>query len=700
MVEATVLDVLHYKSTGITLKSGQEIRVPIVVDKSPSSELCYEFRSENSNISLSVYFFGDNGSKQVLLPATYPKADNTPLEGSVPIKGCGRLVLAWDNGTTWLGRQNVLSYSIKLRYFQVNGQGERVVRDSKTAALESKRRSRTASQGIGSTDFKPQHTVPDTESEDLAAANGTVAGQPTESKAAQAHSSTGAEQKLSIDEKVTRIFRFFDQDGDDLLSYAEMDQLMRTISVPPSKLEYLQWVEVCQFWRADHQKGLPLQSLVSIYESSPGSIDEEFRRYEQLVQHGSAAIQYVPCPPGWVEVDREDGSSYYMNYADMSKTIEARPPRDGSAAGHLDDRNTETPKHSFRDKCKLVFEYFDTDGNGFIDLNEMNTYTKAVEGPSGQMLDVTSWVKVVSALQENAELGISFESFSSMYPTQSPNDRDLSRDFDFVTEQHRLARQRHTVDDAAANVAPDSTQHDTTSSAPSQVTPAPQSSAKRVTTLQQLRCADPWYKCQAIFAHFDADKDGLLNFKEMQNYTAVTEGNEGTLLRSTWETLCERKGVDPELGFACEDLFKIYHVAVDKDIAKVFPDGIEVGSGHGGVDDMNLHAKIQRIFEEFDQDQDNYMNLEEMNAFTTVTEGEQERLTREEWEHTCRRMLIDPNIGLAFNDLATIYTTHLDKDFETVVDVQRQARRQRAREKLKKKVQNQMWQEEQVHGMP
>ena len=81
---------------------------------------------------------------------------------------------------------------------------------------------------------------------------------------------------MSSDDKVTRIFKFFDKDGDDVLNYSEMDQLMRTISVPPRKLEYLQWVEVCQFWRADHRVGLPLRSLMAIYNSSPGSIDDEY----------------------------------------------------------------------------------------------------------------------------------------------------------------------------------------------------------------------------------------------------------------------------------------------------------------------------------------------------------------------------------------------------------------------------------------
>jgi Ca2+-binding EF-hand superfamily protein len=244
-----------------------------------------------------------------------------------------------------------------------------------------------------------------------------------------------------------------------------------------------------------------------------------------------------------------------------------------------------------------------------------------------------------------------------------------------------------------------------------------------LTGSDQLRSSDPWQKCQVIFAQFDKDKDGLLNFQEMRDYTSVTEGGEnGSLLRSTWNTLCKRKGVDPELGFACEDLFKIYHVAVDKDLAQVFhgrrqnerenavrrtsTTALDGDEGHewslqAMINEMNLHAKIQYIFEEFDKDKDNYMNLNEMNAFTTITEGEQEQLTREEWEHTCRRMLIDPDIGLAFNDLATIYTTHLDKDFETVLGVQLQARTEQRRKRVDKEVQDQLWKENQLqHGMP
>ncbi len=288
----------------------------------------------------------------------------------------------------------------------------------------------------------------------------------------------------------------------------------------------------------------------------------------------------------------------------------------------------------------------------------------------------------------------------------------------------------------------------TTSTATATTTTAARTAAAKI-PLNRLRCADPWQKCQGIFSFFDRDRDGLLNYEEMKRYTAVTEGvagssgsggddddagaavgggtgagrtssstaggnGAGTLLRSTWDTLCRRKGVDPELGFACEDLFKIYHVAVDKDIAKVFPGS--KGAGTTAVvaavpaasssssssssaasssrllhAEMDLHAKVHRIFEHFDVDRDNSMNLGEMNAFTAVTEGEQEQLTRAEWEHTCRRMLIDPDIGLAFNDLATIYTAHLDKDFETVMvaEAQRRARRRRAREKARQKKETQ-----------
>ena len=104
------LDALHYKSTGIALKSGREIRVPIVVDKSPISVLHYSFNTANANASFRVYFFSDAGRRQILLPATYPPNDGVPVRGAVAVHGCGRLELAWDNGTTWLGRSNTLSY--------------------------------------------------------------------------------------------------------------------------------------------------------------------------------------------------------------------------------------------------------------------------------------------------------------------------------------------------------------------------------------------------------------------------------------------------------------------------------------------------------------------------------------------------------------------------------------------------------------
>ena len=771
-MEGVTLDALHYKSTGITLKSGQEIRVPIIVDKSSISVLHYDFCTANSNASLRVYFFTDDGSRQVLLPATYPKDDGVPVQGSVLVKGLGRLELAWDNGTTWLGRTNTLSYSVILEYKKVDSRGQLALPVQKPAAA-------TAAAGSVSTPASHSETKrggrgngtrPNSTPVGTVVLPTTAAGSGKPANHGQGHGedngasssnfaagSTGGQravnEALTFDQKVTAIFQFFDQDGDDVLCYSEMDQLMRTISVPPRKLEYLQWVEVCNFWAANAEVGLPLRSLMSIYASSPGSIDEEYERFEQLVQHGSAAIQYVPCPPGWVEVDREDGSSYYMNYADMSKTIEARPPRKAvspaAPAGAMtlvapqavpeNGTHTETTgrtEPSFEDKCLLVFEFFDADGNGYLDLNELNAYTRAVEGPRGQILDVPSWIRVVSALGENAELGISLASFSRMHHSGGPEAAaGLNRDYVYVTEQHRLARTRFTqpahesfpeagqgaLTPARTTDSVERSDRSTGSSgnagsAPSKPHASTAAALPRnasLRTLSQLRCADPWQKCQVIFAHFDEDGDGLLNFEEMQHYTAVTEGagddEESTLLRSTWNTLCQRRGVDPNLGFACEDLFKIYHVSVDKDIARVFPPNGHDSSGHGdGVhsrdlvneNDMNLHAKIQRIFEKFDADQDNYMNLDEMNAFTAITEGEQEQLTREEWEHTCRRMLINPDIGLAFNDLATIYTAHLDKDFETVVSEKRRERRREAAEKSRRRMQKQLWDEEQSHGIP
>ena len=174
------------------------------------------------------------------MPATYPPNDGVPVRGAVAVHGCGRLELAWDNGTTWLGRSNTLSYSVVLEYKVVDARG-RLAHNAAdgsnggtaTASGESKRGRRGSAgsvssvggvdgvaNGHGAGNNGHAHAHADAASGGNGYARDHGQGDVTDDDAsASSPTAQGTNgEVLSSDDKVTRIFKFFDKDGDDVLN--------------------------------------------------------------------------------------------------------------------------------------------------------------------------------------------------------------------------------------------------------------------------------------------------------------------------------------------------------------------------------------------------------------------------------------------------------------------------------------------------
>jgi len=91
-MEAKTLDLLDWHGNGIYVGRGQELRFPIIVDKSPLSVLHWTFDVEGGGIDFSVIFCGDHDNKNRMLLRRKHYSDDDDARGSLIVRG---YVFAW-----------------------------------------------------------------------------------------------------------------------------------------------------------------------------------------------------------------------------------------------------------------------------------------------------------------------------------------------------------------------------------------------------------------------------------------------------------------------------------------------------------------------------------------------------------------------------------------------------------------------------
>jgi hypothetical protein len=89
-MEAKTLDLLDWTGNGIVVGRGQEMRFPIIVDRSPLSVLHWTFQVEGGGIDFSVIFSDDRtGHNHMLQRRRHYEADDE-ARGSLIVNGCVR----------------------------------------------------------------------------------------------------------------------------------------------------------------------------------------------------------------------------------------------------------------------------------------------------------------------------------------------------------------------------------------------------------------------------------------------------------------------------------------------------------------------------------------------------------------------------------------------------------------------------------
>ena len=92
-MEAKTLDLLDWHGNGIVVGQGQELRFPIIVDRSTLSVLHWTFQVENGGIDFSVLFTSDSDGRNRMLSRRKHYSDSDEARGSIVVKGCVSLFL-------------------------------------------------------------------------------------------------------------------------------------------------------------------------------------------------------------------------------------------------------------------------------------------------------------------------------------------------------------------------------------------------------------------------------------------------------------------------------------------------------------------------------------------------------------------------------------------------------------------------------
>lgn len=666
--------------------------MPVVVNESESSKLQYTFTTTNHSIGFGVNFFRDDGKKLVLLAPRQFNSHQTPIQGEVAVEGRGVLSVIWDNGYSWSDQS--MSSHIKIEYANALLPDNTIVDNESTASVESINDTKVPEIMPGKADS--QQLAP---TQEAAAASMPVVTVPTTaitSAASTEPSTTGVRRVTSslpvpvatgtttatttaspvtdvpvgpvdryLDAKCKYLFTQFDQDKDGYLNCAELKKFTETVNVSPEKIDDAAWIKLCKYWSLDPIRGMDYDTLLKVYRAVPGSVDSDmqkfFRKNPTLVNQikhryrkSSACV-----PTGYVEVEREDGSTYWTDPG-MTHVIEGRAApvlkdRVASAcsaseakSGAVTDPSTRRNSISAGDMIHHIFVYFDRDGDGFLNHPEMQRFSRVINNAT-RRLSRMDWLRICQYWGATHK-GITADHLRQIYE----NDGDSSLENDYATIQ-RLEQNQQRIKSASSPLvqpriksppSPPTAEAETETQVDSDL-------AKEDQIINQMT--------SDIFQYFDKDRDGFLNTKEMVALSKATEEEGVRITEDKWEETCKVMGVNPVVGLVMTDLLRVYHRDVDKDYREVFGAQKFARDVH-----HSFTIKAKAIFDKHDVDRDGFLNRAEMNAFTLATEDDQEALDEEQWQSVCRDMMIDPKQGIALTHLITIYKQILQDDYKVL----------------------------------
>ena len=154
-------------------------------------------------------------------------------------------------------------------------------------------------------------------------------------------------------------------------------------------------------------QGMDYQTLLKVYRAVPGSVDDDmqqfFKRNPALLtpvdkqQHTDLSAS---VPEGYVEVAREDGSTYWTDRT-MTHVIEGRPApvvnsgpsTESKTSGGSPSKPSTRAKLSARDMIRHIFLYFDRDGDGFLNHPEMQRFSRVINNTT-RTLTRQDWLKI------------------------------------------------------------------------------------------------------------------------------------------------------------------------------------------------------------------------------------------------------------------------------------------------------------------
>ena len=161
-------------------------------------------------------------------------------------------------------------------------------------------------------------------------------------------------------------------------------------------------------------RGMDYNTLLKVYRAVPGSIDSDmrqfFRRNPALRSQANTRADFSShVPDGYVEVVREDGSTYWTDPG-MTHVIEGRPApvvKTATAAAsassvteaksaHASPQRASPPRRtplSARDMIRHIFLYFDRDGDGFLNHPEMQRFSRVINN-STRPLTRQDWLQI------------------------------------------------------------------------------------------------------------------------------------------------------------------------------------------------------------------------------------------------------------------------------------------------------------------
>ena len=150
-------------------------------------------------------------------------------------------------------------------------------------------------------------------------------------------------------------------------------------------------------------QGMDYQTLLKVYRAVPGSVDSDMKQFFKRNPALLAQVeqQRTPSvPEGYVEVAREDGSTYWTDRT-MTHVIEGRPPPvvnagpspEAKTSGGSPSKPAPRTSLSEQDMIRHIFLYFDRDRDGFLNHLEMQRFSRVINNTT-RTLTRQDWLKI------------------------------------------------------------------------------------------------------------------------------------------------------------------------------------------------------------------------------------------------------------------------------------------------------------------